>query len=267
MIDARKNEFFSVTVGNVTYKDFPTCGSLLQLSTTLVKAFMYFARRLCVCTPEELTRALSPVDPDDINRLLTKIHRVKGEILPTEVDPTLKTWQAKKLRGNEKKVSISLSEALENVGRRTEFPYFSAVQEEVGTMLANSRTTISRKGLITQVGADRNKIARFSNRCSKCKPIKNWREALQEPGYIKTVIADYFPNISCQTFARYLFCEPPTSQYVIYDYCTQHDIKIYGRHFDRDYLEEYIAFIKWTGNDAEDFIKEKWKEIWEEETF
>lgn len=267
MSRAKKPGSYHVTIDHVTYEDFPNHGEILPLSTNLIRSFLCFMKELGICSHENLEKALGAKTPEDIDAILRKTRMSFDEagVSSDYEKQTFVIWQKKVLYDDPRDYKISLRETLNCVIARNKFFKLDAYKHEVYLKLRKLQKTLNASEVKTDVGKGiAINFAEVDRICRNCrlKVIDDWKEAKNHPDYLHALLIDYFPHVTYQMFKDYLFGDTVVAPRTIFDFCSNHGIERYNRQFSRRFLEEHLAFVKWTGGDPEAFIAKERSRIW-----
>lgn len=256
----------TITVGTITYAEFPSYEEILLLPNNLINAFLYFLRKLGVYTYDTLMEAMSAKKQEDIDILFKRCHKpfiqVKSDKSSAQA---YAEWQSMPLRGDTREHRISIREVLEMAKKRSKAYKDTCIEHEISLALIRARNSgkdpkESTKGK-GEIIIDEAKINHILKDCN-LEVNRDWTEVRKNPEYLTELLCVHFPNVEYKVMKEYLFGESVGAPSTIGSHCSVHRIPTSTRKLARSNLEEHIAFIMWAGGNPEEFIKANNSKLW-----
>ena len=241
---------YSVTIGKVTYRDFPTFSAISPLRLDVIKSMISFFRMLGICSLRQVNIAIG--DPEDDQRAKWMVSREGG--IPDEDD---EAESEKNRKETEELQKTTLGEDDDD--------YVVSVPEVIALLQKSDFMNSPQKALrilLKQKQRERIEAPKPDNtaekdlertvmaRAKQCflSPVFSLREAKNTEGYLAKLIK-YFPNVPTELIAAYLFFGK-VSKITINAALKEAGVsRSRGFRVKSDSLIERTAFVYWTGGD------------------
>ncbi|MBR3319443.1 hypothetical protein IKG06_02980 [Candidatus Saccharibacteria bacterium] len=243
-----------VKLDNVSYGSFPTAKMLIQLSTNLVLSFIDFIRTIGINDRKQMANTFAS-SMEDIEHLCSKCRLSPEANKKESIDYSVekrKEWQHRVLSNSDQHFDVDLTDVLERTRKRSPFYKIDAFSNEVRYYLISLLKRAINNTKITD-SIDLSQVDQIIANCC-LEPIRSWGKARQDSDYVRELLTESFPHTPPSVVAHYLFTDDNPSPQEITYFCVKHNIR---RQTAADCHEEQVAFAKWIGYDADEFIAKR----------
>ncbi len=270
---------FSVTVGTITYYDFPTFSELNRYRPDVVAQMLIFFRMLGLCSLRQINRAIGN-DDDDYRAQWMMTHAG----LPDHVDEShaaeniayTEEIQREILGDDTKHYFIKVTDVASKLHKIHNVSPQKALNEIINELKGIAETserkekkmekkvieseTTKRSApptLATIRPEDEQEVQRLSNGCP-IEPIRDVAKVRKDKEYLEQLVG-YFPHVTASLIARYLFNEMVKISAVnnmFYLAKIAREKTGNWRHPSLDTIRERAAFVAWTGGDWREYLAE-----------
>ena len=273
--DKMETTNYSVTVGTVTYTDFPTYAEINRFRPDVIRELVVFFRMVGLCSTQQISRAIdSPETDNKVRFLLNRIGAddVDESFAEENIAFTENELQRKILGKDKTAYTVKVSDLVKRMHKMSSLTPKKALTELLHELQLAAKTekrghrNIKKTKEPEEEKIEKNKeteekkmnnFDKVTKIISECPiaPNRDFRAVRKSKEYL-TSLSEYFPHVSASMIAQYLFDDNIKLATVngMFHAARISRGKVPTNRPNSDITLERIAFVAWTGHDWQHFI-------------
>ena len=275
---------FTVTIGTITYTEFPTYAEICLLRSDVITQLLVFFRMIGLCSTRQINRAIGNDENDhQIRQTMQRVgvsEQVDESCAAENMAYTEKEIQRGILGNDTKHYTVRITDIISKLHKLSTHTPQKALAEildelrgiikKVERKEKKMEEKVVEPGIIEQptsaseapapttaLSEEGQKVWRIATECP-IKPVRDVAKVRKDKGYLEQLVG-YFPHSTASLIAKYLFNEMAKISTVNNMFYLAKITREKGgdwRHPSLDVVHERAAFVAWAGGDWREYLAE-----------